>query len=417
MDLGSLGRFWGACGAVGPLRLRHACGPEAPDGSRELTQPFAVIGRDPKADLAIDRDEISRRHLYVQVLDGRIFWLDLGSRIGVSRGGVVSPSGWLAEGEPIGLGPCRVWPSVVFGRAGGEPANPLIDRGPPVLPDAELEFKGRPEGPARWRLGRVLTLVGRAADCRLKIPDDEISRFHCALIRTLDGLWAVDLLSREGIRVEGARVRFARIPDGSSLHVGRYRMTVRYRDASSSSVEAPAWSVSPLAADQLPAVPRPGVPPAATVVGRSPSWPTPPELDPFVSRFEQMQLQMFEQFHQAMMAMFQTFGAMHRDQMGQVREELDRIRDLTRELQSIQAPSPPPSMSGSRPASNSPPPPGARQERSTPPPSGPVEEPQRPAPGPEIHDLISRRIAQLHEERQGRWTRVLQLISGGTPTT
>lgn len=411
--------FWEACGAIGPLRLRASGASDACDVDREVPLPFAVIGRDPKADLPIDHEDVSRRHAYVQVVAGRLFWIDLGSRLGVSRGGVVSPSGWLGDSEAVGIGPFRVEATAAAREPeGGEPPNPLTERGPSSWPDAVLEFRGRPEGSAHWRVGRVLTLAGRAADCRLKIPDDGISRYHCALLRTPDGLWAIDLLGREGIRVDGARVRSARVGDGSVLHVGRYRMVVRYADASARSGEAPAWSLDPLAPDQLPAVAAPRRTPAArveaSIVERPPTSLTPADLEPFVSRFEQMQQQMFEQFHQAMMTMFQTFGAMHRDQMGQVREELDRIRSLTRELHALQVD---PAGGAASPTLPPPPPPEApRKGRLKAPSPSPPPGPARPTAGPELHDLISQRIARLQDERQGRWKRVLELISGGSET-
>ena len=53
--------------------------------------------------------------------------------------------------------------------------------------------------------------------------------------------------------------------------------------------------------------------------------------------FGQMQQQMFDQFQQAMVMMVQMFRSLHRDQMQLVREELDRLHELTAELQSLQA--------------------------------------------------------------------------------
>jgi len=55
------------------------------------------------------------------------------------------------------------------------------------------------------------------------------------------------------------------------------------------------------------------------------------------NQFSQMQQQMFDQFRQAMMVMFQTFSALHRDQMELVRQELDRVHELTRQLHALQA--------------------------------------------------------------------------------
>src|SRR5262249_60566137 len=48
-----------------------------------------------------------------------------------------------------------------------------------------------------------------------------------------------------------------------------------------------------------------------------------------------MQQQMFDQFQQAMGMLVQMFGTMHREQMEVIREELDRLHDLTRELQEL----------------------------------------------------------------------------------
>lgn len=424
--------FWNACGASGPFHLKVAGPPGLTPQEHALSQPFAVIGRDPKADVSLDHDAVSRRHVYLQVIAGRVFWYDLGSRLGVSRGGVVGPSGWFSEREPIGVGPCRIHASVSsLEHSAAEPTNPLADRGPSFGPDAVLEFRGRSDGPSRWRIGRTLTLVGRAAECRLKIPDDGISRFHCALVRTPQGPWIVDLLSREGIRVSGARVRAAPLHEGVHLHVGRYRMVVHLVEASSS--EAPDTTggrVPLLDPDQLPALHRrpsapaairvPGAPGELIVESTSRDMVSNAEFERFVGRMEQMQSQMFDQFHQAMMAMFQAFGTLQRDQMTQVREELDRIRALSSELQSLQAgspSSPPDSSPGDRlsaTTSESPALADRGPARSPDSPKRPSAARSEPDVDREYHEVITRRIAELQGERQGRWKRVLDLIKNGS---
>ncbi|QDV39691.1 FHA domain-containing protein [Tautonia plasticadhaerens] len=414
-------RFWGVCGAVGPLEVRADDGSGAGEIRRVVRTPFVVIGRDPKADIVLDHDAISRRHAYLQVVAGRIFWVDLGSRAGVAQDGVVAPMGWLGRGEAIDLGPFRVVVDVL-GTTGDDPdgrPNPMTDRGPASWPDAALEFPNHPGGAARWRIGRILTLVGRSTDCRLRIDDDGVSRFHCALVRTPEGPWAVDLLSREGIRLEGARARIARLDPGASLHVGRYRMIVRPADPPRpcSNDDAPA-SLPRLPRDQLPEVARRRRPPAPVIDRPVVELPgmagRPGDLEAYLGRLEQMQLQMFEQFHEAMMTMFRTFGAMQRDQMDRVGEELDRIRELGLELRSLQ--------SGDRPAGPPPPgpgpspgaPPSAPREGDTRSPSSPSPpDPTGGAAGRDLHDAICQRIARLEAERQSRWRRIIDLISGG----
>ena len=58
-------------------------------------------------------------------------------------------------------------------------------------------------------------------------------------------------------------------------------------------------------------------------------------LVPLVNQFGMMQQQMFDQFQQAIAMMVQMFGEMHRDQMKVIREELDRLHELTDELSAL----------------------------------------------------------------------------------
>src|SRR5262249_58822807 len=58
-------------------------------------------------------------------------------------------------------------------------------------------------------------------------------------------------------------------------------------------------------------------------------------LVPLVSQFSLMQNQMFDQFQQAMGMLVQMFGTVHREQMDVIRTELDRLHQLTEELQAL----------------------------------------------------------------------------------
>ena len=89
----------------------------------------------------------------------------------------------------------------------------------------------------------------------------------------------------------------------------------------------------------------PGIPSLANVeaAGSEPHFPSGslaaelPEsvLVPLVNQFGLMQQQMFDQFQQAMAMMVQMFGTMHRDQMAVIREELDRLHDITDEFHAL----------------------------------------------------------------------------------
>ena len=58
-------------------------------------------------------------------------------------------------------------------------------------------------------------------------------------------------------------------------------------------------------------------------------------LVPLVNQFGMMQQQMLDQFQQAIATLVQMFGNLHRDQMTTIRDELDQLRELTREFQAL----------------------------------------------------------------------------------
>jgi len=73
-----------------------------------LPQPFAVIGRDPQADVILDDLRVSRRHVYMQAVTGQVFWVDLESRTGTCDETGTRKWGWLAGGGLLEVGPLEV---------------------------------------------------------------------------------------------------------------------------------------------------------------------------------------------------------------------------------------------------------------------------------------------------------------------
>jgi hypothetical protein len=161
---------------------------------------------------------------------------------------------------------------------------------------------------------------------------------------------------------------------------------------------------------------------------------------------------MFDQFHQSMLLMVQTFGALHRDQMGMIRDELNRVREISQELLSLQAdlagqpaalsarrgspdPAEPAAVSPGAPVSPATPSlaapaagngSGPEVPDSPPTPAGggggaPPAAPAAPAsPGrgqtPEdLHTWLNQRIAAIQQERQGRWQKILNFLRGQRP--
>jgi len=228
-------------------------------------------------------------------------------------------------------------------------------------------------------MNRVMSLIGSASGCKFRLADSSVSPFHCSLLRTPLGLWIVDLLGPDGISVNDALVRYALLAADDVLRIGRYRIRMRIQfasldsDASASEEGRRATIAETRPASRLPLTPvlsngdsagSPSLPAhswhmlASEVLAPrdfsgqatgseciSPAVNVPTRLEkgeitetllvPLMNQFGQMQQQMLDQFQQAISMIVQMFGTLHRDQMATIREELDQLRDLTREFHAI----------------------------------------------------------------------------------
>jgi hypothetical protein len=104
------------------------------------------------------------------------------------------------------------------------PPGPYPAPAPPAypLPAPLLELDGRPIA-----LTRAVTVIGRSGDVDIPLDDAGVSRRH-AEIHVADGRARVlDLGSTNGTFVDGERVATADLHDGSTITVGRSRLTFR----------------------------------------------------------------------------------------------------------------------------------------------------------------------------------------------
>ncbi len=572
----SIDLFLESCGALGPLELEAEDQDRQQVGRHLVHQPFALVGRDPEADIALNHEQISHRHTYLQLLNGRLFGVDLASRDGTFWESVGEQSaGWLDRNQAIRVGPVSL--RLLAGcKPPPDPSeedwpNPLCTE-PGSGPKATLEFVNLAAGRPPWQMNRGLAFIGRSPLCRVQLASQTVSKFHASLVHTPKGVWVVDLLGKDGTYVNGVRVRSARLDDGDRLRIGKFVIRVSLGESAEGAAEgfdhvegeaplapgpmvveenlpAPRPSILPaafpaapgpmVAEENLPVprrraraegeaplaplallapgpepmvaeenlpVPRRSILPAAPAAAPGPmvveenlpvprrrasdaavSAASPPEpsavaadrliapfgellqkgefsesmLLPLVNQFGQMQQHMFDQFQQALMMMVQMFGNLHKDQMNVVRQELDRLHGLTRELNRLQdelaqartepsrrtAPAraagarppslPPPSPKPARAAgprlASAPrsengnhvlPPQPARSEPAEPiaprPAKAQAVAAERPMPpgglsGDFIHAQLTDRISALQREQQGLWQRIVSSLLGKRP--
>jgi pSer/pThr/pTyr-binding forkhead associated (FHA) protein len=419
--------FLAACGSSEPLRVGVGQRDEMLSEARTFRQPFLVIGRRPESDLVLDHWQVSRRHAYLQLIEGRFYCVDLGSRTGTHGGDATERSGWLERGRAIQIGPFAVRPE--------SPTTAPKPSGPG--PGVTWELPGRAIGQALWRMDRHLALIGRSPACKIRIVEADVSRFHCSVVLTPHGVWVVDLLGQNGILVNDQPVRFARIEDGDELRIGRHALRARYDSPplplprieapATTTVQGPLARIEPTYPVAFPglggALPARMMPPGgqdlATVLG-TPGGMIDPSVNLLVHQFGLMQQQMFDQFHQTMLMMFEGFAALHREQASSIREEFDQVRKLSEEIEALRRetarlaneaakapPRPrPPTNGHSSPAS---------------PASGPTPRPQdptikratmpEPEPGVDIHSQLLLRLSTIQNERQNRWQKILGMMS------
>ena len=319
----SLDQFLEACGAAGPLHLTVDRG--GATDNYVLPQPFALIGSDPRADLHVSDSRIPRQAAFLQVLGGRLLALDL-TPDAAGRNGSYPPHHWLSPGQPWQFGGLTI-------RLAANPPNDADTKAlsrRDELPAAALEITGGSRGVCEYSFKAPIVLIGKSPKCQVRLRDPAVSRFHCALIHTPAGLWAVDLLGRAGITVNGRVARAARMEDGDELRIGGFAL--RSRRPIGPSVHASL-------AEQLVHLPSPQ--PATT------DWlATLPDalganagasLGPVVSVLVALQQQMAEQHRLTMTSMFDAFRRMQNDQMQMILGEFAQIRRLTEEVTSLKA--------------------------------------------------------------------------------
>ncbi len=91
--------------------------------------------------------------------------------------------------------------------------------------EAELILRRKGEPDEIYQLQSAETLIGRARTNDLRFKDESMSREH-AVILWEDGCYTIeDLQSTNGIRVNGKKLRSARLEDGDEIWIGQAQIT------------------------------------------------------------------------------------------------------------------------------------------------------------------------------------------------
>lgn len=111
------------------------------------------------------------------------------------------------------------------------------------------------------------TLVGRSAECQLKIASTQVSRRHCRIAVRADGVYVEDLGSSNGTLLDGSPLpahKLTYVAAESRLQVGPAEFVVEYEPARPASATAPPAEVEPIVVAAPEPAPAP-VPESASV--------------------------------------------------------------------------------------------------------------------------------------------------------
>ena len=242
-----MNQFLEACGGASPLQITVDAPGSAAREVHSFELPFAVVGRLAEADLRLDHPEVSERHAYFQLIDGRLVFLDLGSRLGIQQAGKRRKLGLLLREPATRIGPYRL-------RFLNDDTDPVHGPASRAFEPDDAEMSDLAEGfmaktidvhgqdssteglilslshrsrrHSRVEVRGGIALVGSGADCGVRLIDPSVSSYHGSLVQTPEGTWLIDLLGKGGIKVNGLPVNHARLFPGDEVQIGASALRV-----------------------------------------------------------------------------------------------------------------------------------------------------------------------------------------------
>ncbi|MFT3880633.1 MAG: FHA domain-containing protein [Gemmatales bacterium] len=204
----------------------------------------------------------------------------------------------------------------------------------------ELTNEEAPGTLKTWPIDRLLTLIGRTERCAIQLNHELISNVHCSLVLTTTGLWVVDLLGRGGILINEQPVRVGFLGLEDELRLGPFRLRLQEtpeplfipRDESEYRPLTPAVEFEVTSAS----------PPDVGHQARTYQTPWPEDeeqaevLEELMDQFQNMQGPLFAQHQHILSRMIETFSQLQGDQQEAIKKELQRLRSINREVESIQ---------------------------------------------------------------------------------
>lgn len=192
--------------------------------SIELVKPVSLFGARAGCKIILNHVNVSPAHAALVNTGSAVYVRDLVTSGGTMINNMREKIVVVENGDELAIGSWKFRIHVESSQF--EPSHTAA---PPATPRVELV--GRSNGDITT-LSKPVCVIGRRGECDLSLPAENVSRTH-SLILPFEYQPAVfDLLSTVGTRVNGKRVRFARLSSGDVLEIGRIPYDVRILPAS-----------------------------------------------------------------------------------------------------------------------------------------------------------------------------------------
>ncbi len=377
-----------------------------------FNESFVLVGRHQRADLRLNSPEIGNRQLYLQVIGDRLFGVHLSTRMPTLWGRSAQPYGWINAGTILRVGQIKLGFPDLVDTAKTDPKanlNPMAGGSWPGHPVTLELQRGRSRNQSA-SIDRVLTLVGNSPVCKVRLNSSRVSSIHCCLVRTVEGLWIVDLVSREGVRVNGTSVRARLLAEADNLEIGGRELVVHYeKRESAKSTESRSQSTDDgisFSPTEIAVAGNLGLSASADAAETAAIN----SLGPLIDGFSTLQPQTVEQFRAMMATLMQAFGFMFMEHRKFVQDEMARLDELTRII----------AERGAGPAAQ----PTPNTAPANAPADPPVPDLSVPLPplcnapaADQVHAWLQQRIEELGEKRSTFWERVAGLLRTKLPET
>jgi pSer/pThr/pTyr-binding forkhead associated (FHA) protein len=220
------------------LSVRHglSAAGQTGDVSYELDQGRIVIGRSAGCDVRLPHLTVSETHATLEDSAQGHSLRDEGSTNGTYVNGtelVPRRPRALRDGDEIEIGEFKL--TFHIGTSLGAQVSPertaslarrllreMLGREHAAASPPFLQIKEGPDKGTVLNLGEppVKLRIGRGDEADLVLRDQDVSRLHVELVRDFDGTLARDLESKNGLVVNGKRLRERRLRQGDALTLG-----------------------------------------------------------------------------------------------------------------------------------------------------------------------------------------------------